>query len=218
MKLLSVNVSQPRQVTHRGRTYLTSIFKQPVAGRVMVRRTNLDGDAQGNLDVHGGPHMAVYVYSFDHYAHWAGELGGEDLVPGYFGENLTVEGMAEDTVRIGDSFRIGGALFEVSEPRTPCHKLAMRTGRAGFPKAFLASLRVGFYFRVLEEGELGAGDAVEAVASDPGAMTVAEVASLWAVGKGDRAGMERALGLDALSPGWREAFEKRLAADTAAAS
>ncbi len=210
MKLHSVNVSLPRQVTHRGRTYLTSIFKQPAVGRVMARRTNLDGDGQGNLVFHGGPHMAVYVYSLDHYIHWAGELGAGELALGYFGENLTVEGMMEDEVRIGDSFRIGDALFQVSEPRTPCHKLAMRTGRANFPRAFLASLRVGFYFRVLEEGAVGAGDEIEKVESNPASMTVAEVTRLWVAGKDDRAGMERALELPALSPTWCEVFQKRI--------
>ena len=210
MKLLSVNVGQPRPVTHRGRTYMTSIFKQPVAGRVMLRRLNVDGDAQGNAVTHGGTHMAVYVYSADHYAHWAHELGRDDLSPGAFGENFTVEGMTEDRVRIGDRFRIGEALVAVTEPRTPCHKLAMRMGTEAFPKAFLASGRVGFYLRVLEEGEVGAGDGIAPVATDPESMTVREVVRVWAAGRKDPEGMRRALELPALSPSWRAVFAQRL--------
>ena len=210
MRLLSVNVGVPRSVTYRGRTYMTSIFKQPVSERVMLGHLNVDGDAQGNKVTHGGTHMAVYVYSFDHYAHWAAELGRGDLAPGAFGENFTVDGMTEDRVRIGDRYRIGGAVVEISEPRTPCHKLAMRMDSQTFPKAFLASGRVGFYCRVLEEGEVGAGDAIEKVASDPGAMTVGEVMAVWRAGGKDTDGMRRALSLAALSPSWREVFAERL--------
>lgn len=211
MKLLSVNVGLPRTVTWGGRTYPTAIFKQPVAGRVAMRRLNIDGDAQGNLNVHGGVDMAVYVYSDDHYPHWRAALGDDGLSAGAFGENLTVSGMTEEAVRIGDVFRVGGAVVQVSEPRTPCHKLAMKYDSPAFPKAFLASGRVGFYLRVLEPGEIGAGDDIVLRSADPAGLTVLETLRLWEDKRPARAALERALAVPALSAKWRGQLAGKLA-------
>jgi MOSC domain-containing protein YiiM len=175
VKLLSVQVAQPRSVIHGGRTVRTAIYKEPVLFRVFVRRLNLDGDSQADLRVHGGPDKAVYAYDLGGYAHWRRELGLE-LPFGQFGENLTVEGMPETQVRIGDSYRIGSAVLQVSQPRSPCFKLAMKMERPQFLREFLASGRTGFYLRVVEEGELGAGDPIELVEAGPSWATVEKVA------------------------------------------
>ncbi len=218
MKLVSVNVARPREVAYRGRRYPTAIFKQPVAGRVMVRRLNIDGDAQGNLRTHGGPDMAVYAFGQENYAHWARDLGRDDLVPGVFGENLTVTGMREDDVAIGDVFRIGGARLQVTEPRTPCHKLAMKFADDDLPRRFAAEGHVGFYFRVLGEGEIGAGDEIACESRDPVRLTLAEVLALWADKGAGAEALDRALAVTALSATWRERFEKRRRTIAAAAS
>ncbi len=172
-RLLSVNVGLPRSVQSRGRTVRTGIFKEPVLFRVHVGNLNVDGDRQADLRVHGGPDKAVYAYDLSGYAHWRRELARE-LPLGQFGENLTVQGLPETEVRIGDVYRIGGALLQVSQPRSPCYKLAMKMGLPTFPGAFLAAGRTGFYFRVLEEGEVGAGDAIELVSREAGQITVLE--------------------------------------------
>ena len=156
-ELVSLNVGKPREVDRDGEKIATGIFKRPVEGRVALRATNLEGDGQADLSVHGGIHKAVYVYSCDHYAFWREALGREDLRYGQFGENFSVAGWTDDQVHIGDVFRVGTALLEVSQPRDPCMKLGLRMGDARFPKRFLASGRPGFYLRVLEEGEVGAG-------------------------------------------------------------
>ena len=177
MKLLSVQTGRPRGVEHRGRTIRTAIYKDPVLFRVRVHRLGLEGDAQADLRVHGGPEKAVYAYDLSGYAHWRRELG-VDLPHGQFGENLTVEGMPETEVRIDDVYRVGGALLQVSQPRSPCYKLALKMERPTFPKAFLRSGRTGFYLRVLDEGELGAGDPIELVSRQPGAVTVEKMVRL----------------------------------------
>jgi MOSC domain-containing protein YiiM len=177
MKLLSVNVGRPRSVESHGRTVRTAIFKDPVLLRVHVGRTNIEGDRQADLRVHGGPDKAVYAYDLSGYAHWRKALARE-LPLGQFGENLTVEGMPETEVRIGDVYRVGGALLQVSQPRSPCYKLALRMEMPTFLKPFLESGRTGFYLRVLEEGEIGAGDAIELVSRDPDEVTVAEMTRL----------------------------------------
>jgi MOSC domain-containing protein YiiM len=210
MKLLSVNVGLPRPVTWGGKIYETSIFKQPVGGRVMMRRLNIDGDAQSDLNFHGGVDMAVYVYAEDHYPYWQTALKIGKLAPGAFGENLTVSGMTEDSTHIGDRFAIGDALVEVSEPRSPCHKLAMKYDRAKLPKEFQKSGRVGFYLRVLEPGEIGAGDAIETVSRDPAALSVLEVLRIWEKKRPKAAEIDRALAVPALSLKWkRQLSEKR---------
>jgi MOSC domain-containing protein YiiM len=177
MKLLSVQTGRPRELEHHGRTVRTAIYKEPVFFRVRARRLGLEGDAQADLRVHGGPEMAVYAYDFSGYAHWRTELG-VDFPHGQFGENLTVEGMPETEVRIDDVYRVGGALLQVSQPRSPCYKLALKMERPAFPKAFLRSGRTGFYLRVLEEGELGAGDPIELVSRQPDAVTVEKMVRL----------------------------------------
>jgi MOSC domain-containing protein YiiM len=211
MKLLSVNVSRPREVAHGSETVTTGIFKEPAEGRVMLGTLNLDGDGQADLVGHGGIYKAAYAYSVENYEYWKRELRREDLAFGQFGENFTVEGMPEDEVHIGDVFRVGGALVEVTQPRVPCYKLALKMGLKGFEKRFLASCRVGFYLRVLEEGEVGAGDGVDRVRIDPERITVREMCHLLYFDPENLEGARKALRIRALSPGWRQSFEQRLA-------
>jgi MOSC domain-containing protein YiiM len=158
MKLICVNVGLPREVTWKGKTVTTGIFKEPVSERVMVRSLNLDGDRQADLTVHGGADKAVYVYPFEHYDYWRGELPDTELPLGIFGENFTLTRLREEEVNIGDCFHIGTVNLMVTQPRLPCYKLRIRFGRPDMVKRFLASRRAGFYFRVLQEGEVGAGD------------------------------------------------------------
>lgn len=214
MKLLSVNVSQLTTVAYKGRSVTTGIFKTPVANRVMVRRMNLDGDRQADLSVHGGADKAVYIYPSEHYATWAQELGRNDLQMGQFGENLTVEGMLEETVHIGDTFRVGGALLEVTQPRVPCYKLGLKMGSAQFPKTFLASHRTGYYVRVLEEGDVGAGDSIERISTDPERMTIRQAVHLAFFDQENVAMLEKVLRIRALSQEWRGMFQEQLSAIT----
>jgi MOSC domain-containing protein YiiM len=209
MRLVSVNVSLPRPVEFRGRTVTTSIFKEPVGGRVFARRLSLEGDWQADLRSHGGLNKAVYAYPLEHYAWWSQELGRGDLRPGQFGENLTLEGLTEDTVHLGDIFRLGGALLQVTQPRYPCFKLGIKMGDPFFPRRFLASGRTGFYLRVLEEGELGAGDRVE-LAQRADGFTVRELWHLVLVDRGNIEGSRLALRCQTLAPEWREPLEERL--------
>lgn len=212
MKLISVNVGQPREVDYEGGRVATGIFKQPVAGRVRVRALNLEGDRQADLSVHGGAHKAVYAYPGEHYDYWQRELDGAELPWGAFGENLTTEGLREEEVRIGDRFRIGTAELVVTQPRLPCFKLGIKFGDQRMVKRFLASGRTGFYFAVAREGELEAGDAIELLAREPAAVTVADVTRLYAFERDDEEGLERALASEALTPSWREHFQKQLEA------
>jgi MOSC domain-containing protein YiiM len=172
VKIASIKVGLPREVEWQGRTVLTSIFKEPVSGRVRVDRLNLDGDRQSDLTVHGGAHKAVYVYPAEHYPFWREQLGMPDLAPGAFGENFTTEGLLESAVRIGDRLRIGSAEFVVTQPRMPCFKLQIRFGRLDIVRRFLRSGRSGFYLAVTREGEVEKGDEIALAASD--GMTVAE--------------------------------------------
>jgi ferredoxin-NADP reductase/MOSC domain-containing protein YiiM len=210
MRLLSVNVGLPREVLWRGRTVRTAFFKSPVEGRRLVRRLNVDGDGQADLVGHGGEHRAVYVYDKSAYEHWSGFLGRDDLVPGIFGENFTVEGMPDDEVCVGDRYRIGGAVFEVTQPRVTCFKLGMRLEEPRLPALFYTHGRPGFYLRVLEEGEVGAGDEIERIAVGPEAMSVREVSALLYLPGHTPAGLRRALSIPALSDGWRGSFEALL--------
>lgn len=210
MRLLSVNVSRPKEVHHRGRTVLTGIFKEPVMARVMVRRTNLDGDGQADLSAHGGVHKAVYAYPFEHYEHWQRELGRPAFGFGQFGENLTVEGLVEEETWIGDVFRIGGAVVEVSQPRVPCFKLGIRMRDDTFPKKFLRSRKVGFYLRVSEEGGVGAGDEIELLRRGAGGVSVRDLVELAFFEPKDLDRLRKAVGLEALVPDWREPMAKRL--------
>ena len=180
MKLVSVNVGQPREVEWRGRTIRTSIFKSPVQGLVRVRRENIEGDRQSDLAVHGGVDKAVYVYPSEHYAAWQRDLPQVEFPWGVFGENLTTEGLLETEVRLGDRLRAGGAEFRVTQPRTPCYKLAARFGRADMVKRFWRGGTSGFYLAVLLEGHLAAGDRVELLERDEKQITVAQAAALYA--------------------------------------
>jgi MOSC domain-containing protein YiiM len=212
MKIVSVNVGTPRPVEWRGRRIMSGIFKQPVAGRVALRRLNLEGDRQADLSVHGGANKAVYVYPSEHYPFWRRELELEDLPWGSFGENLTTEGWWEDEVHAGDRFRIGTAEVVVTQPRLPCFKLAMRFDREDVVETFLHSGRPGFYLAVLQEGELGAGDAMERIHEDENAVSVVEIVRLYLDRKGetDPDLLRRAASVEALPKSWRDHFRKRL--------
>lgn len=210
MKLISVSVGRPRGVVFQGKSVSTGIFKEPVAGRICVRRLNLEGDGQADLTVHGGPDKAVYAYPAEHYAFWRGELPGRDLPWGMFGENFTTEGLREEELRLGDRFRIGTAELVVTQPRLPCYKLGIKFGDMGMVKRFLSSGRTGFYLSVAGEGEVAAGDSIELLARDPAAITVADVTRLYAFERDDREGLERALTSEVLPEGWRDYFQKQL--------
>jgi MOSC domain-containing protein YiiM len=186
MKLLSVNVGRPREITHHGDTVLTSIFKQPVPSRVRVARLNLDGDEQSDLSVHGGADKAVYLYPAEHYAFWRNELTGLDLPWGAFGENLTTEGLLESTTHIGDRLRIGSAEFMVTQPRMPCFKLGIRLNREDIVKRFLQSGRTGFYLSVIMEGEIGPGDPITRHAGENQGVSVAEIVARYAAQRSQR--------------------------------
>jgi MOSC domain-containing protein YiiM len=211
MKLVSINVSPPKTVMHLGEPLTTGIFKQQVPRRVMLRTLNLDGDGQADLSVHGGEDKAAYVYDIAHYDYWQKELKRSDFPFGQFGENFTVEGMTEDRVHIGDVFTVGEAVVEVTQPRLPCFKLAMKMGMPEFPKLFMASKRSGFYLRVLREGEVGAGDAIERIKADSTRMSVRDALHLAYFDRTNLAMAKIAAGIPALSAGWREMFEERLA-------
>ncbi len=210
MKLLSVNVSLPKVIRERGREVRTGIFKEPVSGRIALGRTNLEGDGQADLTLHGGVHKAVYAYPIEHYDAWKRELDREDLPYGQLGENLTVEGMLEEDICIGDIFRVGSASLQVSQPREPCFKLGIKFGSPAFPKKFLKSERSGFYFRVVEEGEVGAGDPISRLRKDPARLSVREVYHLKMFDSQNTEGARRVLGVEALSPSWRASFTKIL--------
>ena len=212
MELLSVNVGLPREVTWKGKRVLTGIFKDPVSGPVRVRATNLDGDRQADLSVHGGPWKAVYAYPSEHYVYWREELPEADLPWGAFGENLTTVGL-DESVQIGDVLDIGDARFAVTEPRLPCSKLAVRFALPDMPKRFLASRRNGFYLRVVREGEVVAGDSIQRVERGTDDLTVADVVELYAGERRDDPQLlQRAVAAEALSPTWREWFANRLRA------
>ncbi|MFQ5695344.1 MAG: MOSC domain-containing protein [Terriglobia bacterium] len=211
-RLISVNVGLPRTVTWHGKPVTSGIFKEPVAGRIRMRRLNLDGDKQADLTVHGGPDMAVYVYPSEHYAYWQQQLAGAKLPWGMFGENLSTEGLREESVNIGDTFRVGTAEVRVTQPRMPCYKLGMKFSRDDMPKLFLASRRTGFYFHVLREGEVGAGDEIELLGRDPSNVTVGDITRIYARDRVTRERVERAIALEALPAGWRDYFRTKLEA------
>jgi len=210
MKILSVNVGHPRETTWKGRVVTTGIFKEPIEGRAMVRKLNLDGDGQADLSVHGGINKAVYLYSAEHYEYWREELPDMDLPWGMFGENITAEGLYEDAVNIGDRFRIGSTELMVTEPRMPCYKLGMRFGRDDIIKRFLASRRSGFYFKVLHEGDVGAGDAIELIGRDGNNITVADITRLYVDDKDNLGMLRRAVQVEALPEKWQGHFRRRI--------
>jgi MOSC domain-containing protein YiiM len=188
----------------------TAIFKEPVLGRVPVRRLNLEGDGQADLSVHGGKDKAVYVYPAEHYADWHQELPDLELSWGMFGENLTVEGLREDDVHVGDRLRVGSAEVVVTQPRLPCYKLSVRFGRDDIVKRFLASGRTGFYLAVTREGDVGAGDPVAVLARDPQGITVGDVTRLYVRDKRNVAKLRQVIQVAALPEGWRNQFRDQL--------
>jgi len=210
MRLVSVNIGHPREVIYKGKTVTTGIFKEPVEGRIRLRTLNLDGDRQADLSVHGGPSKAAYAYPIEHYAYWREQLPGVDLPWGMFGENFTTEGLREDSVNIGDRFRIGSAEVMVTEPRLPCYKLAAKFGRDDIIKRFLHSGRTGFYFAVMQEGEVGTGDGIELVSRDEHSVTVADITRLYVREKDDVGTLRRAVQVTALPESWRVYFGKRI--------
>jgi MOSC domain-containing protein YiiM len=210
MKILSLNVGLPREVTWQGKVVTTGIFKEPVKGPVMLRRLNLDRDGQADLTVHGGVSKAIYAYPSEHYGYWRKELPGVDLPWGMFGENFTTEGLLEQDAYIGNRFRIGEAEVMVTEPRMPCYKLGIKFGRADIIKRFLASRRSGFYFAVVQEGMVTVGDSIELIGRDQQDISVADIARLYAFGKDDLKTMRRAIALEALPENWKGYFRHHL--------
>lgn len=210
MKLISLNVGLPRQVTFRGELVATGIFKEPIHHRTKLRKLNLDGDKQADLTVHGGVDKAVYSYPEEHYRFWQKELPDMYLSCGMFGENFTTEGLFEDNVNIGDQFRIGTAIVIATQPRMPCYKLGVKFGRMDIIKRFLASGLTGIYFKVLQEGEVGAGDVIELIRRDDNNVTVKDVVRIYTVDKDDVQTMERAIKVKDLPVGWRSHFIEQL--------
>jgi ferredoxin-NADP reductase/MOSC domain-containing protein YiiM len=209
--LASVNVGLPQNVAWNGRTVYTGAWKSPVDGPRMVRRLNVDGDGQGDLGGHGGENRAVLVYQLDSYRHWAHEFGRDDLVPGILGENLTVEGLPDDEVCIGDRYRIGDALFEVTQPRVTCYRAGMRIGEPRMAALLVSHRRPGFYCRVLVEGGVEAGQEIVKVSSGPEGVTVAEIDALLYLPGHPRDALDRALRVPALSPGWKASLQSMAA-------
>jgi ferredoxin-NADP reductase/MOSC domain-containing protein YiiM len=209
-RLLAVNVGLPRELAWRGRTVRTAVWKEPVTGRRMVRRLNIEGDGQGDLKGHGGEHRAVLVYQQESYRHWERELGRPAFAFGQFGENFTVDGLSDGEVCIGDRYRIGDALFEVSQPRVTCYRLGMRMDEVRMAALVVSHGRPGFYLRVLEEGLVGAGDDIIKIADGPERMTVADIDALLYLPGHRREDLQRALRIPALSPGWQGSFRAML--------
>src|ERR1700757_952448 len=209
-QLLSVNVGLPRDIEWKGKSVHTAVWKNAVHGRRKVGKLNIEGDGQGDLRGHGGEHRAVLVYQIDSYRYWEKQLGRSDFVFGQFGENFTVEGLPDDEVCIGDRYRIGSALFEVTQPRVTCYRVGIRMNEPRMPAMLTSSGRPGFYFRVLREGEVGAGDEIAKVGEAKERMTVAEINALLYSSSHPRDKLERSLRIEALSPGWRRSFETLL--------
>ncbi len=212
MKLISVNAGRPRLVAWNGATVSTGIFKAPVTGRVMLRKTNLDGDRQADLSVHGGPDKAVYGYPSEHYVYWREQLPGYELPWGAFGENFTTEGLLETELSIGDRYRVGSAVIIVKTPRIPCFKLAAKFRREDMIERFVQSGYSGFYFSVIEEGEVEAGDSIEFLGGESLAVNIAELFRLYTGRTPELDLLHRALQAKFLPDGWRERFAAKLAA------
>jgi MOSC domain-containing protein YiiM len=212
-KVIAVSVGRPREVSWNGRVVRTSIFKTPVSGRSRVLQLNIDGDEQSDLTVHGGRDKAVYAYPSEHYSFWKDQLHSADLPWGSFGENLTTEGLSDDQVRIGDQFRIGSVEFTVTQPRMPCFKLGIRFGDSKIIKRFLEARRPGFYLRVDREGELGAGDSIQALSSKPESISVVGISDLYNPATRDPTTLLRASQLPYLPLSWRDYFAKLIPPD-----
>lgn len=210
MKVVALSVSTPRTIEYNGKPVETGFFNEPVDGKRMVWKLNIDGDEQADLKVHGGPDKAVYAFPHEHYPFYEDAHGPGPFRFGYFGENLTTTGMSEDVVRIGDRYRIGGALFEVTQPRSPCFKFGVRLAAREAIQSCLNSGKTGFYFRVIEEGELGAGDVINLIKKDETAPTVEETHRLYYFDKMNVDALQRAVRCEALKDVWRDEFASRL--------
>ena len=214
MRVLSINVGRVREVPHEGRVVRTAIFKQPVKGLVRVSRLGIEGDEQADRRYHGGPEMAVYAYASSGYDYWRREMPEADLPYGKFGENLTIEGLDDDSVHIGDVFRIGpegrGVVVQPSVPRAPCSKLGLTMGSPQFVKVFLKALKLGWYLRVMEEGEIQVGDEVVRLNDDPARLSITEVSRLRFFEQENVEGAKRAAGVATLTPEWVKMFEERV--------
>ena len=213
MKLVSVNSGLPREVMWHGRSVTTGIFKEPVEGKVALRRLNLDGDRQADLSVHGGEYKAVYCYPAAHYDYWKKELPGRELPMGMFGENFTTDGLLEQSVHLGDEFSVGSAEVVVTQPRMPCYKLGVRFQSDDMVRRFLASGRTGFYLAVTREGEVGANDKIRVISRDENAVPVSEITRLYVAkryGEDDVKSLRRALRVATLPESWKEYLRERL--------
>lgn len=220
MRLVSVSVGLPREITRHGMVISTGIFKEPVHGRIALRKLNLDGDRQADLSVHGGEYKAVYCYPIEYYGFWKRELPGRELPPGVFGENFTTAGLLDDSVHIGDQFAVGSTEVVVTQPRVPCYKLGARFESDDMVKRFLTSRRTGFYLAVSREGEVGAGDEIRVLRRDPNGVPVSEITRLYVAktfSEADVAAIHRALQVAALPENWKEHFRERLRAMSATA-
>ena len=213
MKLISVNTGLPREAVWHSMTVTTGIYKEPVKGRVALRKLNLDGDRQADLTVHGGEFKAVYCYPLLHYDYWRAQLPGKDLPLAVFGENFTIDNFVEDSIHLGDRFAVGSAQVIVTQPRLPCYKLGIRFQADDMVKRFLASARTGFYLAVTREGEVGAGDQMKPLASDPHAVPVSEITRLYVAKRfnsADVVSLKKALQVQALPESWKHYFRERL--------
>jgi MOSC domain-containing protein YiiM len=209
-KILSVNVSLPKEIDFEGQRIITGIFKEPIEGRVMLRTLNLDGDKQADLTVHGGPDKAVYAYPIEHYAFWREVFPSTEMPYGMFGENLTIEGLMENGVSVGDTFEIGSSKVMATQPRMPCYKLGVKFGRMDIIKKFLASGRSGIYFRVLKEGEVGAGDPIVQIKKDTNQVAISDIVRLYGSDRNDIKTMRRAVKVEALPEGWKRYFLEQI--------
>lgn len=210
MQVISINVGLPREVMWQGKPVLTGIYKQPVEGRIQLKSLNFNGDQQADLSVHGGVDKAVYAYSTEHYAYWRNQLPEMELPWGMFGENLTIEGLSEDAVNIGDRFRLGTAEVMATQPRMPCYKLGIKFGRADMVKRFLDSRLTGVYFSVLQEGDVGTGDRLELISRDENHITVSDITRLYVRETRDLELLQRVLQVQALPDSWRDYFQKQI--------
>ena len=210
MQVMSVNVGVPREVVWKGRTVVTGIFKEAVEGRIAVRRLNLEGDRQADLTVHGGPEKAIYAYPSEYYPFWREQFPEMDLPWGMFGENLTVAGLLDETVHIGDRLQVGSAHLMVTQPRLPCYKLGLKFGRDDILKRFLQSGMTGFYFAVLKEGEVAAGDPISLLHQDEHQIKVADIARLYREDKYNLDLLRRAVAVEGLAEVWRDYFQQRI--------
>ena len=210
MQVISVNVGVPREVVWKGRTVVTGIFKEAVEGRIAVRRHNLEGDRQADLTVHGGPEKAIYAYPAEYYSFWREQFPEMNLPWGMFGENLTVAGLLDETVHIGDRFQVGSAHVVVTQPRVPCYKLGIKFGRDDILKRFLQSGMTGFYFAVLKEGEVAAGDPISLLHQDEHEVKVVDITRLYREDKYNLDLLRRAVAVEGLAEVWRDYFQQRI--------